>query len=75
MGEACLPREINEAAPAADTASTGTPPGDTLLVSAPLYGRCLLLEANLCVDASMDPDGERIAFSLRRRDDNVKGVL
>src|SRR2546422_5138830 len=32
----------NEAAPAADTASTGKPPGDTLLVSAPLYGRCLL---------------------------------
>src|SRR5690348_16148403 len=26
------------------------PPGDTLLVSAPLYGRCLLLEANLCVN-------------------------
>src|SRR5205814_2623070 len=31
----------NEAAPAADTASTGRPPGDTRLVSAPLYGRCL----------------------------------
>src|SRR5438876_4355689 len=40
----------NEAAPAADTASTGKPPGDTLLVSAPLYGRCLLVEANLCAD-------------------------
>src|SRR5437660_10902278 len=40
----------NEAAPAADTASTGNPPGDTLLVSAPLYGRCLLVEANLCAD-------------------------
>src|SRR5437773_202291 len=40
----------NEAAPAADTASTGRPPGDTRLVSAPLYGRCLLLEANLCVN-------------------------
>src|SRR6266851_1807800 len=25
-------------------------PGDTPLVSAPLYGRCLLVEANLCVN-------------------------
>src|SRR2546422_6269413 len=47
-----FPTELkrNEAAPAADTASTGKPPGDTLLVSAPLYGRCLLVEANLCAD-------------------------
>src|SRR5437660_9635624 len=44
------PNTRNEAAPAADTASTGKPPGDTLLVSAPLYGRCLLVEANLCAD-------------------------
>src|SRR5258708_36832305 len=40
----------NEAAPAADTASTGIPPGDTLLVSAPLYGRCLLMRGQPCGD-------------------------
>src|SRR5262249_23696049 len=40
--------------------------------SAPLYGRCLLLEANLCVDASVFPDRKRTAPSLRRRHANVK---
>src|SRR5205814_4949725 len=50
-GKSCSEFKKNEAAPAADTASTGKATGDTLMVlSAPLYGRCLLWEANLCVN-------------------------
>jgi len=51
------------------------PPGDTLLVSAPLYGRCLLLEANLCANCRWTPDGERIDSTVRRSDDIVKRFL
>src|SRR5207249_10408451 len=43
--------------------------------SAPLYGRCLLVEANLCVNCRWSPDGERTPSSLRRSEDNVKRVL
>jgi len=35
------------------------------LVSAPLYGRCLLVEANLCVNCN-GPDAERIDPQLAR---------
>src|SRR5438128_5003059 len=64
----------NEAAPAADTASTGRPPGDTRLVSAPLYGRCLLLEANLCVNCRRTRTENELPPTLRRSEDNVKRV-
>src|SRR5438045_8373110 len=62
----------NEAAPAADTASTRDPPGDTLLVSAPLYGRCLLVEANLCANCRWSRTENELPSTLRRSGDNVK---
>src|SRR6266851_6689098 len=64
---------VNEAAPAA------TPPRPRfhrvtrLPVSAPLYGRCLLVEANLCADCG-GPDAERIESTLRGSHGGVKGV-
>src|ERR1700716_3288337 len=47
--------------------------GDTLLVSAPLYGRCLLVEANLCVNC--EGPGRTNKSKLRRYDDIVKGFV
>src|SRR5712691_10749506 len=44
-------------------------------VSAPLYGRCLLLEANLCADCRWTRTEHEPASNLRRSDDNVKGFL
>src|SRR6267143_3123419 len=46
------------------------PSGDTRLVSAPLYGRCLLVEANLC--ANCDGPGLTNTSNLRRTGDIVK---
>jgi len=62
----------NEAAPAADTASTRDPPGDTLLVSAPLYGCCLLVEANLCANCRWSRTENELSSTLQRSGDNVK---
>src|SRR3979490_988295 len=47
--------------------------GDTLLVSAPLYGRCLLVEANPC--ANCDGPGRTNKCKLRRSEDIVKGFV
>src|SRR5713101_8975475 len=63
----------NEAAPAADTASAGVPPGDTPFGFCAAYGRCLLVEANLCADCG-GPDAERIEFTLRGSHGGVKGL-
>src|SRR6266550_4135975 len=46
------------------------PPGDTRVVSAPLYGRCLLVEANLC--ANCGGPGLTNTTNLRRTGDIVK---
>src|SRR5882762_7719607 len=46
------------------------PSGDTRLVSAPLYGRCLLVEANLC--ANCDGPGLTNTSNLRRTGSIVK---
>src|SRR3977135_740143 len=47
--------------------------GDTRLVSAPLYGRCLLVEANLCVNC--EGPGRTNKAKLRRSEDIVKGFV
>ncbi len=49
------------------------PSGDTLLVSAPLCGRCLLMEANLCADCD-GLDAERIDLRMRDSPGGVKGL-
>src|SRR5438552_11270116 len=70
-----VPSEENEAAPAADTASTGGHRVTRVwffcaaLRPLPTFGGQPLREL------STVPDGERIASTLRRTDDNVKGVL
>src|SRR6201981_2376013 len=65
----------NEAAPAADTASTGNPSGDTRLVFCAALRPLPTFGGQPLRELSMDPDGERIAISLRRTEDNVKGVM
>src|SRR5229473_2888053 len=49
------------------------PSGDTLLVSAPLCGRCLLMEANLCADCD-GLDAERIDLRMPDSPGGVKGL-
>ena len=64
----------NEAAPAADTASTGIPPGDTLMVFCAALRPLPTFGGQPLRGLSADPDGERIASTLQRTEDNVKGV-
>src|SRR6266852_3778470 len=49
------------------------PSGDTLLVSAPFCGRCLLMEANLCADCD-GLDAERIDLRMPDSPGGVKGL-
>src|SRR5258708_26306863 len=63
----------NEAAPAATPPRPGFHRVTRLSVSAPLYGRCLLVEANLCADCG-GPDAERIESTLRGSHGGVKGL-
>src|SRR5258708_40062809 len=63
----------SEAAPAAAPPRPGFDRVTRLPVSAPLYGRCLLVEANLCADCG-GPDAERTESTLRGWQGGVKGL-
>src|SRR2546428_12644581 len=62
----------NEAAPAADTASTGNPPGDTRLVFCAALRPLPTCGGQPLRGLSVVPDGERIASTVQRSDANVK---
>src|SRR5438132_13722759 len=63
----------NEAAPAADTASTGNPPGDTRLVFCAALRPLPTCGGQPLRGLSVVPDGERIASTVQRSGANVKG--
>src|SRR2546430_14926517 len=63
----------NEAAPAADAASTGNPPGDTRLVFCAALRPLPTCGGQPLRGLSVVPDGERIASTVQRSGGNVKG--